>query len=345
MIQWEAMLFVHSVTKKESVTLREYYKRGPNTLVRARAHTILMSRKGADVPTISTYIEYDTKTVRQWIRAWNDTRMSSIFPGYVNNENAAKLTTEQKAEIAETLHTPDGIPQELWDLPKLKAHVNTTFGVVYESDRSYHYLLAHIGLSWKLPTPFDIRRDEWHIAKRMKEIRLEIAPYLMDDNWEVLVADETRVDWEEEVRRAWLPKGAKTIIKLERKKTGQSYFGTLSLKTKRHTLIPLDWQDTEHIILALLQIKKKYPHKRICIIWDNARWHKSKGLRKQLHAGQSLASFHLINFPPYAPDENPEEHVWKYGKENSANKHFTSFEELKCAFTKLVDNKTFDYKM
>jgi transposase len=126
---------------------------------------------------------------------------------------------------------------------------------------------------------------------------------------------------------------------------GQSYFGALSLKTQKHRLIPLDWQDTDNMIRALTELKKQYPHKRICLIWDNAVWHKSKTLREALKNDQPLVGYHLMNFPPYAPDENPEEHVWKYGKEKVANTHFASFADLKTAFTKLVHDKTFNYKI
>lgn len=339
------MVSVIHPTKKETETLTTYYKKGPNTLVRARAQAILMSARGVSVPDIAIYTAYHAKTVRTWIHAWNTIRLGSIFPQYEENENASKLTRIQKEEIKDTLAVPDALGGEFWRLGAMKEHISTVFGVVYESERSYHYLLRHIGLSWKLPTPFDVRRDEKRITARMAEIREEIAPYLNNPSWDVLVADETRIDWVEETRRAWLPKGTKTIIKLERKTEGQSYFGALSLKTKRHTLIPLSWQDTDNIVDALTMLKAQYQKKYICLLWDNAAWHKSKALRKELEKGGVLTGYHLIHFPPYAPDENPEEHVWKYGKEKIANKHFSSFADLKEVFTSLVHNKTFDYKM
>ncbi|MBU4480857.1 hypothetical protein KKH59_00915, partial [Patescibacteria group bacterium] len=34
-----------------------------------------------------------------------------------------------------------------------------------------------------------------------------------------------------------------------------------------------------------------------CLIWDNARWHKSKQLREKLKKNNSLKHIHLINFP------------------------------------------------
>ena len=68
----------------------------------------------------------------------------------------------------------------------------------------------------------------------MAAIREQIKPFMASDTWVVLCADETQVRYEEEITRAWLPKGAKTILKLSRQQTGQHYFGALNLKTGRH---------------------------------------------------------------------------------------------------------------
>ncbi len=113
---------------------------------------------------------------------------------------------------------------------------------------------------------------------------------------------------------------------------------------KAHT-IRLGWQDTNEIIIALEELSKSYQGKKICLLWDNAKWHKSKKLREQLTKDHSLAHFHLINFPPYAPDVNPEEHVWKFGKDMLGNHNLHSFEETKILFENSIQDRLFDYKI
>ena len=343
------MIFAQPPSDEERVLLISYYKKGPNTLVRARAHTILMSAEKMRTPQIAAVLFYNHETVGDWVRAWNTDRLSSIFPKYTGNQNAAKLTQEQKEEIKKVLGSPPstyGLPTTFWTLPNIKNHISSTFGVVYESAQSYYYLLQHCGFSFKLPSPFDRRRDDEYVEKRMEEIRKEIEPYLKDAHWEIFSQDECRGDWEEETRRAWLKRGEKTVIKLERnKQSSQSYFGALNQKTGQHHLYELDWQNTEQIVKALKKLIKTYPNKKLCIIWDNARWHKSKELREQLKKGQPLQNLHLISLPPYAPDENPEEHVWKEGKEAIANEHFDTFQELKNVFRKAVTNRVFHYRI
>jgi transposase len=326
--------------------LADYYKKGPNTLVRARAESILMSLRSLPVPTIATLIMYEEQTVREWINNWEDTRMSSIFVQYEGNENAAKLTREQKNEISETLKKPDGLPYDFLSIPEFKEYVSATFGVVYESDQSYYYLLHHCGLSWKLPSPFDRRRNDELVTTRMVEIRNEIKPLLKKKDCIVFAADESRINYDEEIRRCWLPKGQKAIIKIERDKSkNQSYFGALNLNSHKHELIRLNWQNTENTIEALRELTKRYPNKKLYLIWDNAKWHRSKELRSLLGKGNEFGHIHFIWLPPYAPDENPQEHVWKHGKEAIRSRHFQTFEELREEFEQSIISRNFNYKI
>ena len=48
---------------------------------------------------------------------------------------------------------------------------------------------------------------------------------IKDGQWLVFASDESRIVWESVIRRAWLPKGQKTIIKVERKRQAQSFIG------------------------------------------------------------------------------------------------------------------------
>jgi len=114
----------------------------------------------------------------------------------------------------------------------------------------------------------------------MQKIKTEIQPYMSNDDWLVLVSDECRIVWETEIRRLWLPKGKKTIIKVERKRKAQSFIGFLNLKSGEELLFRLSWQKQDTIIPVLEELINRYPDKQICIIWDNARFHHGKNSKK-----------------------------------------------------------------
>ena len=125
------MASIDSISTYEEQLLVTYYKKGGNTLIRARAEAILMSSKSLSASMIASLVLYDEQTVREWIISFENTRVSSIFPHYEGNENASKLTRKQKDEISETLKKPDGLPYDFLNISDIKDYVNTTFGVIY----------------------------------------------------------------------------------------------------------------------------------------------------------------------------------------------------------------------
>jgi transposase len=342
------VLIPAQLSSDEENLLKDWYRNGVSPLTRDRAHAVLLGNQGKFTPEIARILYRKEETIRGWLSGFKKSRLSSLPSKYKGNTNASKLTLSQKEQIKQVLSSPPsdyGIPKEFWQVRDLKKWVKTEFGIVYESDRSYHFLFKLGRFSWKLPDKFDSRRDDLLVKERIRAIREEIKPYLESSEWEVLTADETRLVWESESRRAWLKTNEKTILRVSRSKDYQSFLGSLNLKTGKCHLHSLSWQNQEEVIKALVKLKKKYPNKRICYIWDNAKWHKGKVIREELKKGNLLYNFHLISLPPYAPDTNPVEHIWKYAKGQVAHKPSASFKEKVNNFKLSVIHRKFDYRL
>lgn len=339
-------VIVLSLPEKKS--LDDYLRKSPLESVRLRVQTILMRVERVSVESISRILSVSVRTVTRWLKAFLNKRLASLFSRNVGNENSAKLTREQKKEIKWLLSQPPdeyGIPSRFWDVPKLKSYVSAVFDVIYESDVSYHLLLKFSGLSLKYPDVVSPRRNEEAIKKRIKEIRKEIKPLLKSTNWIVFASDETRLQKQAEIRRAWLVKGKRTVVKTERSKEHQNYLGFLNQNTHVCQVFPIKRGNSTETIRVLKKLVKQYPDKRICIVWDNAKWHKSKQLREELKKGKSLEKIYLIALEPYAPETNPIEHVWGYAKNKLANKAGRAFEEIKREFMQLTNQQIFAYQI
>lgn len=330
---------------EEAGLIHGHYSKSLCEGIRLRSHTALLSHKGYTPAQIADILFQSEQTICRFVKGFQQKRIASLFPKTLGNEHASKLTRTQKGELKAVLSKPPseyGIPASFWDISTLRKYIKAEFGVEYESDESYRLIFQLHNYSFHLPATFDIHRNEKTIVKRMKEIKKELKPLLKDHSWLVFASDESRIVWETIIRRLWLPKGEKSIIKVERKRRSQSFIGFLNLKTGEELLFPLSWQKQDTIIPVLEDIVKKYPDKRICIIWDNARFHKGKKIKAKLKT--SLKRIHLINLPPYAPDHNPQEHVWKYGKDKLANNQRDSLEETVLAFTAIVTGRTYNYQ-
>jgi transposase len=89
-----------------------------------------------------------------------------------------------------------------------------------------------------------------------------------------------------------------------------------------------------------------YPKKKLCSIWDNAKFHKGKEIHKELRIGGKLENVYFINLPPYAPEHNPIEHVWNTAKSEVFKLRISEgFEELKRKFASFISVSNFNYRI
>jgi len=335
-----------TISGLERELLKQYAKTSTLVLVRFKAQAVLLAARGAPLEFVTEVVDRKTSTIQAWLADWRKRRLASIFTGHEDNHNAGKLTPEQLAEVKAVLQSPPsdhGLPKEFWDVPQLKQYVKATFGVVYECDQSYHFLLKFSNLSFKYADTFDRKRDEAFIEERMQAIRSELTPLMADNNWEVFAVDEVKMQQEAIIRRAWLKKGERTVIKVNRNKESQSYLSFLNQKSFTCEVYEMDWQNSKEVLKALKLFLVAHPDKKICLVWDNAPFHKSREVRKALGKGQLLERVHLIAMPPYAPDNNPIEHVWNTAKQHVANIQHETFEETKQAFSDFVASRLFQY--
>lgn len=338
---------VVAVDADERKVLLNWKKRGDTfVLVRMKAEAVLYASMGVDSEVIAESVDRAPRTVSGWLKDWNASRLQSVVTGHSGNENAAKLTEWQKDQLAEVLALPpseSGVRADFWDVPALRDVVKIRFDVEYESESSYQLLMKFLGMSFKLPDPFDKRRDEAAILTRMAEVKTQVAACL-GEGYEVYTVDEVRVEHESEVRRMWLPRGARTKLYVDRDRAAKSFFGALSLTTKMMKIYPIDgMQDGEQIILMMSRLQRETEAEKIAVVLDNASFHHAKALTKLFEPGQILDRITPIYLPPYAPDHNPTEHVWNAAKGHIANLQRDIPEETFSAFMHYVTGRAFDY--
>jgi len=337
------------IADSERGILMDYKRRGPHVLIQAKAEAVLLAAAGAELSVIAHVTDRTEATVQEWLREWTKTRTASLITGHAGNLNASKLTAEQRQQVLTVLAQPPsaaGLPAQFWSVADLATWIRVTFDVVYESPESYHFLFNAAGLSFHNPEPFDRRRaPEEQIEARMEEIREEIAPALTDPDTVVVAADEVRIDQEAVIRRAWYARGTKTKLKVNRERAAQSYIGFLHQTTGCCELFRLPWQNGTEIVEALRVFRAGHEGKKIVIVWDNASWHRAKEVRALLGPGHEFENIRLVWMPPYSPDHNPIEHVWKDAKESIANWQAPTFDETLTAFETHIASRTFNYRI
>ena len=311
-----------------------------------KAEAILYASEGVGIDIIAKMVERAERTVQEWPADWQATRMCSVLTGHAGNQDAAEPARAQKEELKAILARPPslaGVRAGFWDVPAIREVVKILFDVEYQADSSYQLLLRLCGLSFKLPDPFDEHRNEKAVTRRMTEVKTQVKA-LLDQGWEVCTADEVRLEHEAETRRMQPPKGQRTKLSVDRQKTSQSFFGALSLTSKKVKLYPIEGnQNTEQTILALERLQRETETEKIAVVLDNARSHHARALTGLHEPGQLLERITTIFLPPYAPDRNPVEHVRNAAKNSTATIQHETPEETFETFASYVTGRTVDH--
>ncbi|MBU1131405.1 IS630 family transposase [Patescibacteria group bacterium] len=134
-----------------------------------------------------------------------------------------------------------------------------------------------------------------------------------------MVEDEMSLNQETKTKNIWYFKGQEPLIEAKRKGQNQSFYGALNLKTGKETAITVKRQNSKASIEFLKKLGKIYQNRKIFLIWDNASWHKSKLIKAFL---KTTKRFTLMNFPPYTPEFNPQERIWKALRQNVTHNRF-----------------------
>lgn len=117
---------------------------------------------------------------------------------------------------------------------------------------------------------------------------------------------------ETKTKNVWYRKGEEPVIEAKRKGESTNFYGALNMKTGQCAAMETVKQNSQTTIEFLKKLLKIYQNRKIFLIWDGAGWHKSKEIRQFLsEINKDKVRLELFNFPPYSPEFNPQEHVWK----------------------------------
>lgn len=156
-----------------------------------------------------------------------------------------------------------------------------------------------------------------------------------DPNLEIIYQDEVHFQVTTSVTRKWAPIGKQPKIKSKPGKSNIPYSGYLSPRTGRLVVKEVNWFNFETVIGSIRDYIKEMDDsfERHLLILDNAPWHrKAARLIRESDEYKDIRDVLEIEFlPPYSPDLNPIERVWRITRrEKTHNKYFSSKEDLKA---------------
>lgn len=148
--------------------------------------------------------------------------------------------------------------------------------------------------------------------------------------------DEVHFQVQTSITRTWAPKGSEPKVMSKPGKNNIAYSGFVIPYTGELYVTKPGRFNYESVIQSFRDFIKSNPPpqgKKYCMILDNAPWHK-KAIRliwkEALEEYADIrAAMNYLSLPPYSPDLNPIEQVWrKTRREITHNRYFSSLSIL-----------------
>jgi transposase len=308
------------LSKKEIRELKTDHRAERDSRYADRIKSILMLNEGVPVAKIAHYLLLDEKSIRNYRDRYSDGGLEALCndsyygrKGILNKSELAMLENELRSKIYPTTTS-------------IIAYVKRKFGVQY-SISGITKLLERIGFSYKKPQAVPGKANgeaQEHFLWELDQLKQQKSP----EN-PILYVDSTHPQHNSHPDYGWLPKGEKVQLKTNTGRQRVTLNGALDADT--HEIIVREDKvlNAQHTIKFFQKIEASYPDaSTIYLILDNAGYYKGKKIREFLENSK----IELRYLPPYSPNLNLIERVWKYFKKKVlANIYYKSFKDFRKA--------------
>lgn len=153
---------------------------------------------------------------------------------------------------------------------------------------------------------------------------------------ELFFFDESRFGTHSNIGHGWFKKGQRSGVAVKLGFQNFYVYSAVSPNTGTDYTILLPYVNTDSMNLFLQQMSVELVDKKALLVLDCAGWHRSNDLIIP-------DNIEIIYLPPYSPELNPVERLWRYYKDNLiVNRVYNSLEDLEiavCEFVKKISTE------
>lgn len=311
-----------------------------------RSQSVLLVDKDVDYITIKSLTGFKERSVLIFRQLFLKTGLKGLEHKRKGKPKAL-LSRGQREELVNVLITTipkdHGFESEFWSTSILGHLIKEKYGVAYKTKRPCYLLFEEAKFSFHKPGKVYEKRDEERVKTWKEELKPKLEEAFKDHGTVILTEDEMVLSTQTTFQKIWLKKGEYPKIEVSNTKKNKSIYGFLNLKTGQEHAFVRDWQNMHITREVLKEIRALYPKQKILLLWDGAGWHKGSVVQDFIKEDKNIET---IYFPPYSPEENPQEHVWKAGRSKVTHNTFIpDIEKAANDFIKYLNHENFPYSL
>ena len=317
----------YSLPAEELEDLRAAHRRTRDKREADRIKAVVLLATDWRAEEVAEVLQVDPNTVRNHFRRYRQGGIEALgntaFRG-----SACALDEEQLAILDAHLQ------EHLYLSAKAVAHwVEETFGVSY-TESGMTALLHRLGYVYKkpklIPGKADPQAQERFLVEyeKLKQDKGEDDP--------VYFMDAVHPQHNPVIACGWIKRGEEREVRSNTGRRRVNINGAIDLDRLEPVVRFEDTINGDSTIALLEQLEQLHPAATwIYVICDNARYYRSKAVKEYLKTSR----IKLVFLPPYAPNLNLIERLWKFFKKKILyNHYFETFDQFKSACERFFAN-------
>lgn len=314
-----------------------------------RAQAILLLNDGMDTDRIRVITGYSRRQTFRLRQQYLKFGLESL-KDRPKGKPKELLTKKQLLEIIKLVKTkrPKDVDDyfrdfEFWSTSILAKFIERHYEVKYKSKTSYYIIFREARFTFHKPGRIYEKHNEAEAAEWKEKHEAKIFRAMDSPNTVVLAEDEMLLSTQTTFQKIWLPQGEYPQVEISNNRQNRSVYGFLNIKSGEEYAFKTEKQNMFITVEILKKIRAIYPEKKLLIVWDGAGWHRGSEVQKYIEEDKNIETIH---FPRYAPELNPQEHVWKSGRDHcSHNKFIENIDTATDDFISFLNSQKFRYSL
>lgn len=304
------------LTEEERIFLRAEHKKERDGRIRDRIKAALLYDKGWTFQQIAEALILSEDAIRHHLNEYKSSK--KLKPE--NGGSTEKLSLEQ-ATLLE-LHLQQYTYLYVKDII---VYVQFEWKVTYTVAGMQNWLVRH-GFSYKKPAVVPGKANE----EQQKEwiANYEELKHNLTEDETICFLDGVHPTHNVQPAYGWIKKGIRKEIPTNSGRSRLNLTGAIDLIMQKVFVQEDKTLNAQSTIAFFKKLEAAYPTKaKIHVFCDNAKYYRNQAVKKHLET--SKIELHFL--PPYSPNLNPIERLWKWMKERVVyNTYYKEFDEFRA---------------
>ena len=316
-----------NLSQEERQELEILHSKEENRRKADRIKSVLLRNEGWPLGKIAQALRMHNDTISRYIVDYLNTHSFEFKHEGSKERLTEKQSSDLIAHLEENLYTK---------VLEIIAYVQTTYNVSYTVSGMTDWLRRH-KFSYKSPKGYPSKADI-EKQKEFLEIYEQLKAISEEKDEPILFLDGVHPSMQTKVAHGWIKKGKEKEVPTTASKTRVNILGAINLNNMSVITDECEKNINGSSIINFFDlIKKEYSSKTaIHLILDQAGYNKSFPVREYA----SKLGIHLHYLPPYSPNLNAIERLWKVmNEEIRHNVFFKSARDFKQKIRWFFDHR------